>query len=163
MIRRLLIAEPFGGDGSHADWAQFRLRHTTLQDEDGAERGLLLDLWRRSSQRLVDRYVKESQIWQTVTPVILPGFDDGKHAKAEKLLFTAIKQAGLPVGAVKELTMRKAPFWPGSQHPRNYFLPQYLRGLPGWHVHLVFNEPVPGPLAIGAGRHIGLGLLAREE
>ena len=98
-----------------------------------------------------------------MTPVILPGFDDGKHTKAEKLLFTAMGQADLPFGAVTELTMRKAPFWPGSQHPRQYFVPAYLRQLPGWHVRIVFREPVPGPLAVGAGRHSGLGIFARSE
>jgi CRISPR-associated protein Csb2 len=163
MIRRLLIAEPFGGDGAHVRWAQSRIRNATLQDESGADRGILLDLWRVTSKNVVERYVTFARAWTTVTPVVLPGFDDGKHAKAEKLLFAAMRQANLPVEAVGEVTMRKAPFWPGSQHPRHYFLPNYLRGLPGWHVRLIFQETVPGPLTIGAGRHVGLGLFARSE
>ncbi len=163
MIRRLLIAEPFGGDGTHARWAQNRLSNTILRDKYRVERGLLLGLWRPASKGMVKRYVRPAIAWATVTPVILQGFDDGKLAKAEKLLFTAIKQAGLPLEAVKEVTMRKAPFWPGSQHPRHYFLPNYLTGRPGWHVRMIFYEPMPGPLAIGAGRHIGLGLFAGSE
>lgn len=168
LIRRLLIAEPFGGDGSHARWAQSRLRNATLWDENGQDRGILMDLWRLTSRRLVERYVNPARAWTTVTPVILPGFDDGKHAKAEKLFIAALRQADVPVEAVKDLTLRKAPFWPGSQHPRQYFLPDYLRrnlpkGLPGWHVRLVFHEEFPGPLAIGAGRHAGLGIFARSE
>jgi len=163
MIRRLLIAEPYGGDGSRARWAERRLRNQILRDREGKDRVPLLDLWRKSSQSVVHRYVGKSRIWSTVTPAILPGFDDGKHSKAEKLFFRAIEQAGLPRDSVVELTLRKAPFWPGSQHPREYHRPQYLKNLPGWHAHLVFREPVPGPLAIGAGRHVGLGLMAAAE
>lgn len=163
MIRRVVIAEPFGGDGAHARWAQNRLRQETLRDPEGNDRGLLLDLWRASSRAMIDRYVAGARAWCSVTPVVLPGFDDGKHAKAEKLLFAALRQADLPLDALADLTMRKAPFWPGSQRPREYFRPDYLRHLPGWHVRLVFQEPLPGPLALGAGRHAGLGIFASVE
>ncbi|MBI2265389.1 MAG: type I-U CRISPR-associated protein Cas5/Cas6 [Armatimonadetes bacterium] len=163
MIRRLLIAEPYDGKGSHARWAQQRLCNQALRDTGGNERGVLLDLWRSSSKAMVRRYVAESKSWSTVTPVILPGFDDGKQAKAEKLLLQATEQAGLRLEAVTDLALRKAPFWDGSQHPRQYQRPQYLKHLPAWHVRLVFREPVPGPLALGAGRHCGLGLFRREE
>lgn len=163
MIRRLLIAEPYSGDGSHARWAQGRLLSATLRDEKGNDRGALHNLWRRESKSMARRYVDEALAWCSVTPVILPGHDDGKHAKAEKLFLGALRQADIPVEAIADITLRKAPFWPGSQHPREYFLPDYLRGLSGWHVRLVFHDPVPGPLAIGAGRHLGLGLLAQVE
>lgn len=163
LIRRVLIAEPFGGNGDQARWAQNRLCNATLWDKDGQDQGILLNLWRTTSEKLVGRYVNSATAWTTVTPVILPGYDDGKHAKAEKLVFAAVRQAGIPVEAVTELTIRKAPFWPGSQHPRQYLVPDYLRGQPGWHVRLVFREPVTGPLAIGAGRHAGLGIFARSE
>ncbi len=163
MIRRLLIAEPFGGDGGHARWARQRLHGAVLTDNSGNERGRLLDPWRRTSRAMFDRYIKESRDWCTVTPVIPPGYDDKSQVKAERLLFTAVRQAGLPVEAISDVTMCKAPFFPGSQHPRQYFLPDYLKGRPWWHVRLVFREPVPGPLSIGAGRHLGLGILARCE
>jgi len=163
MIRRLLIAEPFGGNGSHAEWAQKRLRNEVMRDQDGNERGILLDLWRRSSRPMIRRYVEPARTWSTVTPLILPGFDDGKQTKAEKLVMSAAKQAGIPVSAIAELTLRKAPFWPSSQHPRQYVVPSYLKALTGWHVRVVFREPIPGPLAVGAGRHAGLGLFATSE
>ncbi|MCL5947166.1 MAG: type I-U CRISPR-associated protein Csb2 [Chloroflexi bacterium] len=160
LIRRLLIAEPYGGDGSYASWAQQRLRNQALRDNNGGERGLLLDLWRSTSQAMVDRYTGVSESWATVTPVVLPGFDDGNHAKAEKLFFKAMLQATIPLSALAEFTIRKAPFWPGSQHPQQYSVPAYHRHLPKWHVWLRFRKPIPGPLAIGAGRHYGLGLFA---
>ena len=41
--------------------------------------------------------------------VVLPGFDDGKHGKAERLLVKAAQQAGLPVEAIEDVALRKAP------------------------------------------------------
>lgn len=163
MIRRVMIAEPHGGDGSHARWAQSCLRNISLTDIKGNERGVLLDLWRTSSRGIVERYVNESRIWTSVTPMVLPGFDDGDYSKAQKLCLDALRQAELPVEAVEELTLRKAPYWLGSLHPVQYRRPQYLKQLPAWHLRLVFREAVPGPLAVGAGRHCGLGVLAASE
>lgn len=163
MIRRLLVAEPFGGDGAHAAWAQERLLNTTLQDNQGNQRGMLLDLWRRSSSKEVERYVRESQFWCSVTPVVLPGLDDGKQSKAERLFLKALAQAGIPIEAVESVALRKAPFWPGGVHPRYYFLPDYMRRFSRWYAKLRFCEPVPGPLSIGVGRHVGLGLFASAD
>ncbi len=163
MIRRVAIAEPYGGDGSHAGWARQRLCNQTLQDEDGNERGVLLDLWRNSSKAMLERYVGEGKIWSSVTPVILPGFDDGKQLKSEKLLLQAIEQSGLEVGMVTDLAIRKAPFWVGSQHPQQYRRPHYLKHLPAWHARLNFQKPISGPIALGAGRHCGLGVFARMD
>jgi len=163
MVRRLLIAEPTGGDGTHTQWAWQRLRNATLRDKDGCERGVLLDPWRPSTQRILERYVGEARMWRTVTPVILPGFDDAKQRKAERLFLTAAAQAGLPNSAIDEFVLRKAPFWPGAMHPRNYAVPDYLRNYSRWHVWLQFRDPILGPLAIGAGRHVGLGLFAADQ
>jgi CRISPR-associated protein Csb2 len=160
MIRRLLIAEPFGGEGVHAKWAGRRLRNRALQDDRGNERGVLLDLWRHSSYRLVDLYVRESQCWCSVTPVILPGFDDGDQMKAERLFLKAVAQAGIPIAAVDWVALRKAPFWAGAAHPRQYLVPEYMRHFSRWHAALCFRAPIPGPLSLGVGRHVGLGLFA---
>ena len=174
LIRRLLIAEPFGGDSSCAAWAQHRLHNATLWDHDGNERGILLEPSRPSSKAMVQRYVGKSRTWCSVTPVILPGFDDFRSTKAndkrpikaERLLFKCLAHAGIPLESVARVTLRKAPFWPGSQHPKHYCRPDYLAdqdSRPAWHVHLAFHELVAGPLAIGAGRHCGLGIFAMED
>lgn len=164
MIRRVLIAEPFGGDGSHAGWAQQRLRNQILCDHGGNERGILLDSWRQSSSRMLALYVGEHRTWSSVTPVILPGFDDGKRRKADRLFLQAVQQAGLPVVAISDFTLRKAPFRVGL-HPNRYRRPDYLdsgkgRRFSAWHVHLSLRYPLAGPTTIGAGRHVGLGLFA---
>lgn len=163
MVRRLIVAEPFGGDGSRANWAQTRLEGQVLIDSDGNERGQLLEPWRNSSYRMVRRYMGDGQSWSTVTPVILPGYDDGKRAKASKLVVQSIRHAGFEIDAIADLMIRKAPFWPGAQHPKNYRRPHYLKHFSAWHIQFEFHEPVSGPLAIGAGRHVGLGLMATRD
>jgi CRISPR-associated protein Csb2 len=160
MIRRVLITEPFGGDGSHARWVQDRLRNASLKDNEGKERAVLVGVWRASSRGVIDRYVSESTEWASVTPVVLPGFDDRDYDKAVKLCLQSLHQAEIPVESVKALLLRKAPFWPGALHPSQYRRPHYLKHLPAWHVRLVFRETMSGPLAIGAGRHCGLGIMA---
>jgi CRISPR-associated protein Csb2 len=163
MIRRLLIAEPFGGDGVQAQWAQDRLRNATVRDIDGNDHGALQDVWRATSRPMLRRYVGESRSWCSVTPVILPGYDDRKQSKAEKLVLAACAQADLPIEAIEDLTIRKAPFWPGSASAQHYMAPNYLKNLPRWHVSLKFSENLPGPISVGAGRHAGLGVLAATK
>lgn len=176
MIRRVLVAEPHGGDGGHSDWASLRLHGSELADERIGPVAILQTV--SAEDTVVGRYIgpaNGAKVWSSVTPVILPGYDDFKAIKdpldtrpikAERLLLKCVHQAGIPIECVTDLTMRKAPFWPGSLHPHQYRRPQYLAdrsAKPGWHVRLVFREAVAGPLAVGAGRHCGLGLLAAES
>lgn len=162
MIRRVLVAEPFGGDGECAHWASIRLRSEKLVEEKTKKAMATLEVLEERDNVLA-LYTRRSRAWSSVTPVVLPGFDDGKQQKAEKLLLVALRQAGLGLLAVEDILLRKAPFWPGALYPLNYFRPNYLRHLPVWHVYLRFREAVGGPIAIGAGRHCGFGLLAAEE
>ena len=170
MIRRVMIAEPHGGDGTHAAWAASRLRGQVLKDNAGYAAAVLRTC--DAQEKVVRRYMGPSRNWASVTPVVLPGYDDFKaikpdraaHAtKAERLFLKAVEQAGLPIQAVTDVALRKAPVWPGSLHPRQYRRPDYLQHLPGWHARIAFREPVEGPLALGAGRHCGLGVLAAED
>jgi CRISPR-associated protein Csb2 len=158
-IRRILLAEPFGGSGTYAKWAHNRLLGSQLDVAPGVTL-TLLDPWRPSTKRLVTAYASESRTWCSVTPVILPRFN-GHHARhAEDIFLEACRQASLPVNAISDIILRKAPFYPGAQHPQRYWVPPYLQGLPRWNVMIVFRDYIPGPLAIGAGRYIGLGTFA---
>lgn len=158
LLRRVLVAEPFGGDGSMARWAEQVLHNATLKDENGNLLGWLRGIWHPDG--VLTHYLGPGQVWRTVTPVILPGHDDRKPQKARKLLREALLHASIPLDVVEDAVLQKAPFWPGSSHPSRYFRPSYLRQLPAWHVRLVFRAPITGPLTLGAGRHVGLGLFA---
>jgi len=162
LIRRVLIAEPYGTSGEHSRWAKRRLNRNNLLDEKTGKPCAVLAPIEDRNDGVLAPYLNSAQTWFSVTPVILPGQDDHKRAKAEKLLIKAIVQAGIDFAAVAELRLQKAPFWRGSQHPRQYFAPKHLRHLPCWHIALRFRQQIAGPLAIGAGRHCGLGIFAAE-
>ncbi len=110
-----------------------------------------------------------SRVWASVTPVILPGYDDGKPAKRERLLRECLRQAGL-LAAVESIESRPPSWFPGVASNSQFNdlstkgsfkrRPDYLRHLPAVHVRLRFREPLLGPLSLGAGRHCGLGILA---
>ena len=109
--------------------------------------------------------------WATVTPVVLPGFDDNKPAKAEKLLKNSMLQAGLDPVLVKnaEIELRRVGFFAGTDVASRYFVPRHLQKYPRYHAQIQFRDEsgspmkVPGPLCIGGGRFIGMGLFAARQ
>lgn len=161
-IRRFIIAEPYGGDGRHIQWAQRILSNAVVIDRDGKPQARLQRIYKSDS--VIQQYVREANSFQTITPVILPGYDDMKYHKALKLVEKAIKQADFSVDDLAEpIYLQKAPFHRGGYSPGSYALPAYLKGKSAMHVRLKWKEKIPGPLAIGAGRHLGLGLFAPSE
>jgi hypothetical protein len=52
-----------------------------------------------------------------------------------------------------------------QKRPASYVRPDHLLNLSAVHLPIRFADDrrVPGPLAIGAGRHCGLGIFARVE
>ncbi len=164
MIRRVLIAEPHGGSGDHATWASQRLIGRVVKESEmGKPRAVaVLGMLDEDDRRMVCRYTNKSRSWVSVTPVILPGHDDGKYEKAIKLLVKAFRQAGLNA-EIEDLFLCKSPLVAGSSHVSSYFRPSHLTNKPAWHVRVIFRSHVGGPLAIGAGRHVGLGLFVPAD
>lgn len=114
---------------------------------------------------VVQRYIAASDRWSTVTPVILPGHDDRSAKKAERLLRRAFLQAGFEhevVEGIQELEWRKVGFRPGVALASHYLPPDKIHG-PLFHVRVRFSRPYAGPIAVGAGRHRGMGIFATED
>ncbi len=110
------------------------------------------------------RYVEASDRWSTVTPVVLPGYDDRSARKAERLLRKAFVQAGLEpevVDGIEELDWRKVGFRAGTDLASRYLPPDKVSG-PMFHVRVRFAKQLTGPIAIGSGRHRGMGVFAVE-
>jgi CRISPR-associated protein Csb2 len=138
-----------------------------------------------TTDRNVRPFLGPATTWSTVTPVILPGYDDPaglrakrKHAPTAEgqkhrftrldartldLIWKAFHQAGWTTDALAgaEVEYRAVGWFPGLDLARNYDLPP-LR-FPRSHIRVRFARPVSGPLAIGAGRYRGLGIFARDE
>jgi len=123
-----------------------------------------------NSERSLRPFVNPSTSWSSVTPVVLPGHDDGDPAKAERLLRRAIEHAGFPSSLARhaDLEWRRVGFRPGVELASRYRTPAYLAGFPRHHVRVCWRDDagrpvvVRGPIALGAGRYCGLGLLAGD-
>ena len=153
-IRRVLIAEQYGGDGRYKDWAKNMLDGQWLHGKDGEE--YLLESI--ADDGVVNQYVESGRIWRTVTPVVLRGWDDGNPKKLAKLLDRALEDAGIV--DVDRTWIQRAPFFPGGLHAAQYYRPRHLQNGLCLHVGVKFCKPVEGPLALGSGRHAGLGIMA---
>ena len=168
LIRRVIIAEPFGGDGQSARWVAQRLAGVELIDEgskkavarlepvesEEAEFGKVFGLF--AARGAFDAATG----WTSVTPVILPGYDDNKPAKRDRLLLDCLRYAGIDPASVESLESRPAAWLPGCAPLQTFRRPAYLRHLPALHARIRFRAPTAGPVALGAGRHCGLGVFA---
>jgi len=160
-IRRVMIVAPVGFE-DRIDFIRRRLLGHELK-WNGDVIGVLNILAGRDY--VLNQYTKSHRIWTSVTPVILDGFDDRNAVKTEKLLRKALLNAGV-VNQMdfKNIELDWSPFGyrSGVDPVRAFSRPEKTNGTM-IHVRLTFNEPRIGPLAIGAGRYRGFGLMVGEE
>jgi CRISPR-associated protein Csb2 len=134
-----------------------------LLDERSGQAVALLAVISTNDPHVQTGYAGPARVWSTVTPVVLPGHDDGAPAEAARLLRRALVQAGLPEGLVEaaDLEWRREGFRPGVELATRYERPQPAR-MPRYHVRVRWPVAVRGPLAVGTVRYRGLGLFAVE-
>lgn len=110
----------------------------------------------------------EGLVWGTVTPILLDRFpgDLGSRnadvagraeAEAQEAIARACERIGLPRPHAVSLS---APCFRGSE-AADQFRRRDRRGLPPRvrvHALIDFGKPVRGPVLLGAGRYVGLGL-----
>lgn len=179
-IRRVLVVGPPGFDLAPL---RRRLNGEELIDEDSNQPVAMLS-GIPSTDRNVAPFLGPARTWTTVTPVILPGYDDpdglraklkGRNTAEEQknllarlgarllaLIWKAFHQAGWTTDALvgAEVEYRAVGWFRGLDLAKNYDLPP-LR-FPRYHLRIRFARPVAGPVAVGAGRYRGLGVFARE-
>lgn len=141
-IRRVMIAAPPGCQ-KQIDWIRRRLPGEELS-RDGEAFGMLGIL--PASDWVVRQYTRESRVWSTVTPVMLPGFDDPGgirrrlrnrepdkamsadeksrrvdelHGRVHTLLMKAFEHAGFTPAAIAGLDWRDVGFRAGVGLARN--------------------------------------------
>jgi CRISPR-associated protein Csb2 len=130
-------------------------------------------------------YCAQTREWVSVTPVILPGHDDRNklrrklstgnltpqekvdavrklESRIETLLRKALRQSALPeeIIAGAQFEWRGSGFLPGVELASEYAVSDQHRRFRRVHCRIVFDRPVSGPLCIGGGRFLGLGLFA---
>jgi CRISPR-associated protein Csb2 len=165
-IRRVLVVEPPGGSGAEVAWVRQRLSGQSLIDEHTGQPAATLSLIPKNDPRL-RWYVPErgARVWSTVTPVILPGYDDRDRKKTEHLLTKALEQAGFPRHLQHDAVFewRREGYRPGLDLARRYCVGSHHERLPRYHVRITWPAPVRGPVCLGTGRYYGMGLFASEE
>lgn len=173
-VRRVMVVAPFGDDIWLDHLAQ-RLAGQLLKPLPSTKLppGTRLELIAEKRKDGVrDAYTRESHVWASFTPVILPGHDDHKPEKTRKLIEKALAQSGIDQPCEFEWSAfsRFPKSLSAHKYDRNgrltgYIRPDHLLSQTAVHLMLRFKDglKVPGPLAIGAGRHCGLGLFAAVE
>jgi CRISPR-associated protein Csb2 len=116
------------------------------------------------------RYLRAARLWASATPVLLDrhvksGRSPERSDEAEAMIREACARAGLPDPVAVSLTKHSAivgapparpaggnPRWAGWARRKSFGARAFV------HVRLAFDEAVPGPVLLGAGRFHGLGL-----
>ena len=180
-----------GDHDEETEWAAAAMSGMELIDEHSGKVSAVLSLIPRNEE-MVQRYLRQSAVWSTVTPMVLPGYDDPNHyrrrlkqgttadekkrllahleSRTDGLIRKAIVQAGFSgeLAQHAEVDWRGVGFWPGCDLAMRYTVPAKLRRFPRLHVRIHWKDArgdavgISGPICIGGGRFVGLGLLAPE-
>jgi CRISPR-associated protein Csb2 len=115
-------------------------------------------------------YIAEARIWASCTPIILDRYlketaNEAREREIERLLRQACINTGLPepcrVAAGKHSALEGSPSaFPSGPAPRwlRWRVPDSLGSRQLVHAVIEFAEPLCGPVILGAGRFVGLGL-----
>jgi CRISPR-associated protein Csb2 len=188
-VRRAILTVFTENCADEIAWARRALSGQELINKDKKKPVALLSLV-PATENVVRQYTQPAAAWATVTPVVLPGYDDPSHYRrrlkyrieaeeqkrllerlqdrAENLLRKAITQAGFSqvLADHAEIEWSKVGFWPGTDLADRYGVPDHLKRFPRFHVRIQWrdaqNRPVQvnGPVCLGGGRFFGLGLFA---
>ncbi len=180
-IRRVLVAVPPDCPIATGDIAWAFSGLPLADPETGEERDDIAELVPASDDTMLAHYGIEdaARLWRTVTPAALPECaarrridpyrrrEEAKggaerlseHAAAEWTVRQALRHAdiGVPAQAIR---VQREPFEAKGLRAEAFeSKPRFVKERL-WHVEIAFSEPVPGPLILGDGRYLGLGLMA---
>ena len=180
-IRRVLIVAP-PHCNQKITWARRAMAGVELINDNKQPEALLTIL--PGSDNVLQQYTGKSTTWSTVTPVILPGYDDPDHlrrklkngvdaetqkrylqkldARIDGLLRKAFLQAGYSSELVAQIKLewRDVGFRAGVELASRYLPPENLNKSPRYQVRVTFPLNIIGPIAVGGGRFRGFGLFA---
>lgn len=108
--------------------------------------GLSKKRWRHGSRR-----------WVTATPVVLDRYPK-RPEQMEAEVRSSLRRVGLPEPT--DVQISTEPLLRGAARLRPADLPRQARGKLYRHIAVTFDQRVSGPVLVGAGRYLGVGLLA---
>ena len=140
--------------------------------------GMLWNLVRTGERGMLEHYGIDAneqrgfRVWRTVTPVALPVMRTGGEttgakrvageAKAARAVMQALRHVGVttPVASVR---VQREPFDRNGARAEEFAMPERFVARNLRHVEIAFAQTVHGPLVIGNGRYLGLGLMAPKK
>jgi CRISPR-associated protein Csb2 len=180
-IRRVLVTVPPDCSIAAGDIAWAFSGVTVAHDVTTGE--VLQELVPANDRTMLAHYGAENaasaRSWRTVTPAALPQRaarrridprrmrEEAKggaerlreHVSAEMAVRQALRHAGIDT-PVQSIRVQREPFEARGQRAETFAVsPRFIKERL-WHVEIAFARPVPGPLLIGDGRYLGLGLMA---
>ena len=176
-IRRLVVYVPQSCPLAADDLA-WAFAQVAWVDADGVIRK---ELQRADDDRMVRRFERRGRRWQSLTPLALPlarrrrieptrqaaeAKGAAERAVEEARAIAAVRQAlrhagtGTPVAKVR---VQREPFHHRGDRAESFASGTRFTKDMLWHVEVTFTEPVAGPLLLGDGRFVGLGLMCPSE
>lgn len=181
-IRRVLLTVMRGEDTRALREVEALLGGRELIPESGTEKAMLQPL---PQDQMVNSYTRQATTWATVTPVVLPGFDDPgglrkrlrknaepKLTSAEKkklirklddrteaLLRKAIEHAGFypELARYASLEWRGTGYLQGLSMARKYFVPDHLQRFRRVHVRVTWRDAAGQAISVPGPICIGGG------
>lgn len=106
-----------------------------------------------------DSYIKPASQWSTITPIALKRY---VNTKKESEIIGMIKEMCIDIGLPSPLDVlvSHTSVFEGVPRAEQFPLLNGKYGSGRYHTHatIIFEQPVIGPLLIGAGRYLGYGL-----
>lgn len=164
-VRRVLLAAPASVPDEQWQAVLLRLTGAELFAEGSPEPlALLTPITDLRSDRLLWRFLVPATCWTTASPIILPGFHHRRgKPRPSRAVRQLLKHAQIPPEAVRHVDLLPAPEVAACARAGDYFVPRHLCERPRTFARIEFHRPVAGPLFLGAGGGLGLGLLVVRE
>ena len=150
----------------------------TFSGLEEIDREILWNLVRSAEQGMLDHYgvggnqQNAFRVWRTITPAALPVVRTGRgtagakrvadEAKAARAVVQALRHAGVSV-PVESIRVQREPFDRNGSRAEEFAMPKRFAARGLHHVEIAFAQAVRGPLVIGNGRYLGLGLMAPQK
>lgn len=185
-IRRVLVEVPpncpLPADDIEWAFSGLDVERAAVDTETGAITSLTR-LVRRDDPGMLEHYGigthNGHRVWRSVTPVVVPvsaarrcidpkrrrqenkGATErlAEEVQASREVLQALRHAGVNT-RVASVRVQREPFSGRSAKAESFAGGTRFAKGRLWHVEIDFAEPVAGPLVIGDGRYLGLGLMA---
>ena len=176
-IRRIAVYVPQACPITLGDlkWA---LSQVVWVDGDGL---FLAGMQETTDHRMAIRFERAASRWQSITPLALtaarprrahpirhgitPKGGSERRMKEQRVIRAVrngLRHAGV-AGTLKSVRVQREPYQQQGVRAGQFAEGTRFASDALWHVGLSFAKPIPGPLLLGDGRFLGLGLMQPEQ